>query len=64
MDATIKALDLHLAREAYGAALLSLVDGTGGAEAVAAAEARLERCEMATEIGREYVPSFYLSNAR
>lgn len=62
MDATLKALDLHLAKESYGAALLALIDGTGSDEAVAAAETRVARCELAIEIGREYVTSHYATN--
>jgi hypothetical protein len=63
-DALIKAIDLHLARESFAAALLALIDGTGTGDAVAAAEARLDAAARAVEIGRDAVPSYYLSNAR
>lgn len=65
MDATITDIELHIAREAYGAAILASIDGTGSDAAVDAALAVLEAKELAAERAAFVVePSRYLVNGR
>jgi hypothetical protein len=63
MNETLAEIGIHLAREAYAATLAAWVDGTGTQGAVEAAEARLERCQLAAEMARPVaMTSAYLTN--
>ena len=63
MQDTMTAIELHLAREAVGAALEAWVVGAGSEDAVTAAAARLDRLQLATErVAFAVVPSHYATN--